>query len=494
MLSDQDVGIEDGTKGKGKMKKVVKPSLIASITLARTRLDAEADSHKRTDLVKISHNAQARVGNEKGNYSQSTSKKFTLTGRIKNWASNVHDSPTASPSNPPSQSSRVSSFAQAPPSSIFSSLSTSKTSPTTITNTSSPRIGAVGGDPELIGGFADENLLDDSQERAIATLSKSKGKQPIESNIRIKERGHADGKKVPILSGSLKRKHVDTTVVPDSADEYSESSSEPEIEIINSNAMLVDRTSLPTFQVKQEQGSSSTLFAHRDTLLARGAPASRTTSSTSAIASATKQRPTKKVKQETETPVVLVPDSEGSDADYLDDATASGPSPPVAASNGYWVEKVFKSRSAYRNPDLPPICQDSTRWSKEFIPTVLLWCGQQESIWKLTDANVLLPPLAEIFSVVYPDVLYRVTARGSVFGVVSQRIIEWRSNFGSTALAIMNDFFARNKDVDRQALAQALRHKCAFIYQDMDTPAKEQAFRSVFVLQLLATVHIHATI
>jgi hypothetical protein len=41
-------------------------------------------------------------------------------------------------------------------------------------------MGAIGGDAELIGGFADEDLLDDSQERAIATLSKSKGKQPIE--------------------------------------------------------------------------------------------------------------------------------------------------------------------------------------------------------------------------------------------------------------------------------------------------------------------------
>ncbi|KIJ63620.1 hypothetical protein HYDPIDRAFT_188405 [Hydnomerulius pinastri MD-312] len=58
----------------------------------------------------------------------------------------------------------------------------------------------------------------------------------------------------------------------------------------------------------------------------------------------------------------------------------------------------------------------------------------------------------------------------------------------------MNDFFTRNKDVDRTDLAKALRHKCTFTYQDMDNPVKEEAFRSVFVLQLLATGHIHAVI
>ncbi|KIK91766.1 hypothetical protein PAXRUDRAFT_796085 [Paxillus rubicundulus Ve08.2h10] len=154
--------------------------------------------------------------------------------------------------------------------------------------------------------------------------------------------------------------------------------------------------------------------------------------------------------------------------------------------DGYWVEKVFKSHSAYQNPDLPPICQDSAHWSKEFIPTMLLWCGQQESIWKLTDTNIL--PLVEMFSVIYLDILLTKTIIGH------QRIIEWQRNFGSTALAIMNDFFAHNKDVGCQALALALHHKCTFIYQDMDTPVKEEGFRSIFVLQLLATIHIHATI
>lgn len=71
---------------------------------------------------------------------------------------------------------------------------------------------------------------------------------------------------------------------------------------------------------------------------------------------------------------------------------------------------------------------------------------------------------------------------------------EWRSNFSSTALAIMNDFFSRNKDINTTDLTASLLQKCTFVYENLDKPVKSEAFRSVFILQLLATVHIHSTI
>ncbi|KIJ57721.1 hypothetical protein HYDPIDRAFT_34851, partial [Hydnomerulius pinastri MD-312] len=515
MLSDHDADVENGTKDSKTRKNVAKPSLKASITQIRERLDAEAD--KPCDPVKNGDNTLPRAQSEKGNYLQSNGGKFALSGRIKNWASS---GPTSTSSKSPSQNSHGSSSTQASPS-IFSAFSRSTSGTSAGTPLVASHLGTDTEDPELIGGFADEDLLDDSQERAIAAAAhnKCKGKQPVKASncFSITERSHLDkvpsnlnsragAKKVQALSGSLKRKHtgwhgeaVSADVVPDSEDGQSDNSSS-EIEILDGNAMLVDSVLPSTIRIKQEPDSEfstplSKLFGTVGASMKQiNTPASRTTTSTSATTSATQQRPSKKIKKEKKPSVVLVPDSEPSDGDDFSNDSTPLPSPPEGASDGYWVEKVFKSRSSYRNPDLPPPCQETRRWCKEFIPTVLLWCGQQNGIWMLTDANILLPPLAEIFSVVYPDVRYRVTARGSVFGVVTQRIIEWRSNFGSTALAIMNDFFTRNKDVDRTDLAKALRHKCTFTYQDMDNPVKEEAFRSVFVLQLLATGHIHAVI
>jgi len=90
-----------------------------------------------------------------------------------------------------------------------------------------------------------------------------------------------------------------------------------------------------------------------------------------------------------------------------------------------WVEKRYKSRSAYRNADLPPRCQDQ-RWSKTFLPTVYLWAGSQPDIWQISDA-ALLEALVHIFDAIYTDFRYTVTLQGSVFGIV--RHVQYRCNF-----------------------------------------------------------------
>ncbi|KAG2028985.1 hypothetical protein BDR03DRAFT_831517, partial [Suillus americanus] len=60
----------------------------------------------------------------------------------------------------------------------------------------------------------------------------------------------------------------------------------------------------------------------------------------------------------------------------------------------------------------------------------------------------------------------------------TQRLAEWRSNFGSTGLAIMIDFFARNKDTDPKDLSEALLDDFVFLYEDMDCSDSMKAFRS----------------
>lgn len=185
--------------------------------------------------------------------------------------------------------------------------------------------------------------------------------------------------------------------------------------------------------------------------------------------------------------------------------------PVLVPLPGHWIEKRYKSRSTYRNSDLPPQCQDQ-RWPKHFLSTLYLWAGSQNDLWQFADTS-LVEALQCIFDVVYPDLQYKVTAQGSVFGVVrlaiffvallpthcdlnkaTQRLAEWRSNFGSTGLAIMIDFFARNEDTHPKDLSEALMEEFVFLFEDLDYSDKMKAFRSPFMIQLFATAHLHSIV
>ncbi|KAG1884619.1 hypothetical protein F4604DRAFT_1676738 [Suillus subluteus] len=146
----------------------------------------------------------------------------------------------------------------------------------------------------------------------------------------------------------------------------------------------------------------------------------------------------------------------------------------LTALPGTWVESVSKACSSYLNTDLPPGCHEDGKWAQIFLPTVFLWLSTQEELWVITDAKLLMA-CKEIFKVVYPDICYNVTMSGSIFGVVTQRIGEWWSNFGSTALAIAIDFCASNQDSTPAELAELLL---------------SATFRSAFVQELLVTVHL----
>ncbi|KAG1736222.1 hypothetical protein EDB19DRAFT_1991678 [Suillus lakei] len=126
---------------------------------------------------------------------------------------------------------------------------------------------------------------------------------------------------------------------------------------------------------------------------------------------------------------------------------------------------------------------------------------------KTKDNNTVKPPAkkvkteeddndddSQLWLVACPDLNYKVTAQGSVFGVATQCLVEWHSKFGSMGLTIMIDFFARNKDTDLKVLGQALMDDFAFIYEDMNNIDMMQAFWSQFMLQLFASIHLHCII
>ena len=81
----------------------------------------------------------------------------------------------------------------------------------------------------------------------------------------------------------------------------------------------------------------------------------------------------------------------------------------------------------------------------------------------------------------------------------TRRLSVWRSNFSSTAIALVAHFLASDGD-DTKSFA-AIQETCldlldgfAFLYQDLDPTTAENAYRSCFFLQLFAHAHLRPCI
>ncbi|KAI6100816.1 hypothetical protein EDD16DRAFT_1448330, partial [Pisolithus croceorrhizus] len=79
----------------------------------------------------------------------------------------------------------------------------------------------------------------------------------------------------------------------------------------------------------------------------------------------------------------------------------------------------------------------------------------------------------------------------------TRRLSVWRSNFGSTALAVMAHFLASGSDDTPDAVRETCKELLdglAFLFQDLDPTKPENAYRSQFLLQLLAHTHLRSCI
>jgi hypothetical protein len=82
-------------------------------------------------------------------------------------------------------------------------------------------------------------------------------------------------------------------------------------------------------------------------------------------------------------------------------------------------QQSVKPRAQYRNTDLPAPVQADQRWTKKFLPTMLLWAGsQEEQLWNMLDA-MLLEHIQLVFNAVYPELSLTVVQNGVVFSLVS---------------------------------------------------------------------------
>ncbi|KAG1727945.1 uncharacterized protein EDB91DRAFT_1253683 [Suillus paluster] len=436
-----------------------------------------------------------------------TNPKFSLTGHINGWVSDISPdatelSKTSSASKSHTTASAL-SLAHGPPSSALSS--SRATSVLSVTTKSSkfkapPAPANASDTPEaLVGGFDDE--LDDSQEHLDAFIQKTKGKQ---SSVKPIIYITLDAMPEDALSSTedLQDSEIDTPMDPEDAlvdpeDNLFEGKDARMSKVVDSDGSLSDGILFHQSKKRKLADTKSSALVlestpYEDTsdvevidvpsgpvtMANTMKKAVRLTSSTAIVifqsATTKMQPPAKKVKTE-------------------EDADASTAQLMLTAPPGYWIEKQYKSCLSYRNYHLPPHCQDQ-RWPKQFLPTLYLWAGNQNDLWQFLDAP-LVEALQSIYDVVYSeesDLDYKVTAQGSVFGVATQRLTEWHSNFGSTGLAIMMDFFTRNADTDPEMLADALLEDFTFIYEDMENLDPMQAFRFPFMLQLFATAHLHA--
>jgi hypothetical protein len=64
----------------------------------------------------------------------------------------------------------------------------------------------------------------------------------------------------------------------------------------------------------------------------------------------------------------------------------------------------------------------------------------------------------------------------------------------STAIVIIIDFLAQNEDEDIEELAKFLLAEYAFLYEDTEALDKATIYHSPFMLQLVGTTHLQATI
>ncbi|KAG2099904.1 uncharacterized protein F5147DRAFT_655738 [Suillus discolor] len=484
--SSQDTNIEDGTKKKN--QRAVKTSLKDAINNARGSLT------EKVELIQ-----GPCVGDKKGKSSTvTTNPKFSLIKRVDGWISDISPDATELLKTSSASKTRTTasalSLAHGPPSSaLSSSCATSVLAITTKSSKSKapPALANASDTPKaLVGGFDDES--DDSQERLDAFIQKTKGKQ---SSLRINSDALSstedlqdididapmdlDDALVDLEDNLFEGKDARMSKVVDSDSSLSDGilfrrSKKRKLADTKSSTLVLESTPYEDTSDVEVIDVPSGPVAMANTMKTAVRLTSSTAVAVSQSATTKMQPPAKKVKIE-------------------EDVDASTAQLTLTAPPGYWIEKQYKTRSSYRNYHLPPHCQDQ-RWPKQFLPTLYLWAGSQNDLWQFLDAP-LVEALQSIYDVVYSeesDLDYKVTTQGSVFGVATQRLAEWRSNFGSMGLAIMMDFFTRNADTDPETLADALLEDFAFIYEDMENLDLMQAFRSPFMLQLFATAHLHA--
>ena len=152
-------------------------------------------------------------------------------------------------------------------------------------------------------------------------------------------------------------------------------------------------------------------------------------------------------------------------------------------------------------------------WAKEIIPALFMWAGTLADPWTISDAE-FMRALRTIIQTIVPDfkglddirpgkaIFYIVLLLLFIFRMTyflrqaSQRLCTWRSNFGSTAVALIAHFLVSNKKIGVPSLQQVeelcsgLLKDLAVLYPNQDSEKPANLFQSCFVFYLLGHAHL----
>ncbi|KAG2114054.1 hypothetical protein BD769DRAFT_1391499 [Suillus cothurnatus] len=460
LLSDGEAEVVGGKKKKEKAAKMLLKEAIKN-------------AHK-TDNV---DSDACALNDKKDNKAPlSTTKKLSLGGLINDWANNV-------PAELRSNTFSASHAATTPPSSVVTTSikTSSKAKPAHINQKKS--ISAPESNNVLM--VSDDSLDDpEALEQCPAVLPRKKGKQAIkfkdsvqfQKSTLIVPANESDSEPEQITfsaqPGSIKHK------ANDDGDFVDETASEA-IDDTDFSADDLQESLLP--KVRSIPA------------IEKGHVSCKTTSTSTIVSQSATPPPSKKLKKEssevTSCSDLVPPPSTQVPVGYYDDVVPPPSTQVPQASQKATAKEVVKPHGQYRNNDLP-VPADS-KWVKAFLSMALLWAGSQANPWEISE-SLMADALQEIFDVVYPDVKYKVNPNGAVFAVMQQRLSEWRSNIGSTALAIIIDVCSRIKDAPNDLIAKQLLKDCAFIYEDLDNISQETAYLSAFVLAIVDHASIPA--
>ncbi|KAI6140533.1 hypothetical protein BKA82DRAFT_160469 [Pisolithus tinctorius] len=153
------------------------------------------------------------------------------------------------------------------------------------------------------------------------------------------------------------------------------------------------------------------------------------------------------------------------------------------------------------NANLPEELQEDRRWSKQMLPALLMWAGSFADPWAIPDLELMTALRIITTSLVSDFDSHAVRPGTPTFVLATRRLGLWRSNFGSTAIALIAHFLASDPDDDARSAA-AVRQTCnelidgplSFLYQDLDATNLAHAYRSHFILQLFAHAHLRPCI
>ncbi|KAI6155778.1 hypothetical protein BKA82DRAFT_4349007 [Pisolithus tinctorius] len=140
-------------------------------------------------------------------------------------------------------------------------------------------------------------------------------------------------------------------------------------------------------------------------------------------------------------------------------------------------------RIRFVNANLPEELQEDRRWSKQMLPALLMWAGSFADPWAIPDLELTTALRIITTSLVSDFDSHAVRPGTPTFVLATRRLGLWRSNFGSTAIALIAHFLASDPDDDARS-ATAVRRTCnklidgplSFLYQDLDATNPAHAY------------------